>query len=197
MPYEGLDPFITEDDLSAYIGRDVTEDDMATIAVEAACTLLRNSAGQQLDLQEDEEVLVDGSGTDTILLPELPVVDVSEVSYVSVVPDTLIELEAETDYLVDRRNGALVRRSSTTFWSEGRGKYKVTYSHGFETIPADLRALALTVAARLYEQGVIKQETVGGYSATFAANDPVGLTRNELNLIAKYRPARSAATYEA
>lgn len=194
MPYEGLDPFITEAELTTYLGRNVTAEDLATLAVGAASDLIRNAVGARLDNVEDDIILVDGSGTDTILLPELPVTEVTEVNYVT--PDTDPELlDPAEDYLVDLRNGALVTRGGT--WLEARGNYEVTYSHGYTDIPADLRVLALTVAARIYDQGIVKQESVGGYSATFSSPESMALTARELNLVAKYRPVRSAPSYDA
>jgi hypothetical protein len=193
MPYEGLDPFIDEEDLSTYLGRDVTAEDLAWSAAVAACNMIRNAADQSFALVEDEEVLIDGSGTDTILLPELPVSDVTEVYDAD---DEL--LDPDEDYLVDKKRGALVRRSRTGVWTEGRGNYVVTYSHGYSAVPEDLRVLAMTVAARLYDQGLAKQESTGGHSITFASDDPVGLTRREKeSVVAKYRPVRSASTYDA
>lgn len=188
MPYEQLDSFITNEDLGAYLGRDLSEDAMAATAADAACAIVRGAAEQRFDIVDDEEVLVDGSGTDTLLLPELPVVDVTAV----LEGDT--ELDPAT-YIVDRARGAVVHKTGA--WRPGRGNFTVTYSHGFEEVPADVIIVALTVAARIYEQGIVKQESVGGYSATFASDDPVGLTRRERDIIAKYRPVRSAPTYDA
>lgn len=191
MPYEGLDPFITGADLSDYLGRDVTEDDAAAAAVAGACTLIRNSIDQRLDVVSDDVIFVDGSGTDTLLLPELPIVSVSAVTYRGTA------LSDETDFILNKRRGSLVARRARATWLKGRANYAVTYTHGYTAMPDDLRTLATHVAARFYDQGIVKLENVGGYRVMYAVDDAAGLTPRELSIVAKYRAVRAAESYDS
>lgn len=187
MPYEGLYPYIDRSDLGAYLRRDLTDDDLALIAIDSACTMIRNLASQRLDLVEDETILTNGEGTDVILLPELPIVSVSSVERDDVEVDS-------DDYLVAGKSGRLVKKSGV--WRSGKGNYSVTYTHGFSEIPSDLRVVTLQLAARIYDQGLAKAEQVGNYQITYAAPEPMGLSPRELSIVAKYRPMRSTDSYD-
>ena len=176
------DPFITVDELSDFRQREVNSfDPLAIIAVEAACDVIRAEAGQALDLVTDDVIQVNTDGeTDCILLPEGPVVDVTEV----LDPNDNV-LEEDTDYVVDLELGAVWKKSTRTNFARARQGYTITYSHGYDTdeFPPALKALALTVAARIYDQGPVSQETVGGVMQIYSAGEALSLTKNEKSLL--------------
>lgn len=189
MPYANQAPFLILADLGAYLRRDLADDDqLAIIACDSASHQLREAAGLVLYPPVTETILVDSAGTDILLLPELPVTDVLLVS-ASDVP-----LDADTDYFVSTDLGALVKRHGR--WIAGRGVYEVTYTHGWEEVPNALRVIALTLAARIYDQGLVQQETVGGSSVTYAAGESLGFSKRELDVIAKFRPGRKPNVYQ-
>ena len=64
--------FIDVDDLSAYLGRDVGDDDGAVICVDSACSMVQTLTEQDFEAATDT-VSLDGTGTDTVLLPQVPV----------------------------------------------------------------------------------------------------------------------------
>jgi hypothetical protein len=107
------DPFITLTDLSDYLGRDVSADDGAVIALDAACDICRDIAEQNFNAGTATFVL-DGTGTDSILLPQLPVVSVSGH----------VNGTAITDYTLNS-NGILFRGSvsseGSVYTASGRG----------------------------------------------------------------------------
>lgn len=172
-------PFISRVDLGDYLGRDLTDDARALQAIDSACDMIRSATGQRIDRVENETILLDGNGTDTILLPELPVVSVSSV-LVADQPYTWWVLTSE----------GVLRTKNGRWWLPGRGIVAVTYTHGYDEVPADLRMLALTLAARIYEQQLVKQESVGGYTATYSAEESLGFSKRERDIIAKYSPGR-------
>lgn len=177
--------FITVQDLSSYLGRDVTSDDGATFAIGAACDTVRSIAEQAFTYGTATETY-DGTGTDCILLRRLPVANAGTVS---------VDGAAVTDYMLSD-NGLLLRGTAGVLprptWPEGRQNVTVTYEHGYQdsSLPRDVRMVALSLASRLIVQGVAVQETVGDASVRYAgpASD---LTAGEQMILAKYRVIRS------
>ena len=188
------DPFITTADLGDYIGIDVTADGGALIAIDAACDICRDVADQTFNLGT-ATVTLDGTGTDMLLLPRLPVVNAGTVN----VGGTAI-----TDYVVDTDRGALVRKlpdegadywttvlPQNVVWPAGRQNVQVTYEHGYPDaeLPRSVRMVALTIASRLVIQGVAQYETVGDVQMRYGVNS-TDLTDGERRILYKYRDGR-------
>ena len=181
-------PFISRQDLSDYLGKDVTADAGAVIAVDSACQFVRTLTEQELDEVTSDTITVDGTGTDAIVLPELPVSTVGTVGLLDNDGGTTLV----TDYAVTD-NGVLLRNRGSatddfpaTFnWPVGRQNIQITYSHG-GTVPEDLRMVALSLASRMLVQGVASRETVGDSQIEYAT---VGtdMTNGEKAIIAKYK----------
>ncbi|MFJ9549080.1 hypothetical protein [Streptomyces erythrochromogenes] len=70
------------------------------------------------------------------------------------------------------------------------GSAVVTYSHGYATVPADVRAIVLTLAGRvLTNPSDLRQESAGSVSVTYAAETiGAGLAPIERDQLARYRP---------
>ena len=160
------DPLISTADLVNYIGRGGTTDPGIVIAVDAASDICRDVAGVTFNWAGTSTILLDGTGTDALLLPELPV---SAAGTVVVAGGTV------TDYVLND-NGILFRKQTgtdvdytETQWSRSDGLLGVvrtslvTYSHGYESadLPRSVRMVALAVASRLVIQGPAIVETVG------------------------------------
>lgn len=159
-----MDPFISRQDLTDYMGVDVTSDDGAIIAIDAACQIVRDVCGQTLDEVVDDEQVFDGTGTDCLVLPEVPVTEVSTVSI-----DDGTDLTEVTDWVLGRQ-GRLLRTSANgaAFWPLGRQNVIVTYSHGWSEVPESVRMVALAVANRIVVQGPAMNESIGGDSVAYA-----------------------------
>ena len=183
--------FISVDDLTDQVGRDLSADDGAVIAVDSACDIVRTITEQDFS-PISETVRLDGTGTDTILLPQVPV---SAAGTVVVNGGTL----TASDYAVTE-NGHLVRTDGTADWSTwtttvgptghwplGRGNVSVTYDHGYGgTVPSDVRAVALAIAARIVTQGGAIAETVGPVAKRYAVAS-TDLTNGERAILRKHR----------
>jgi hypothetical protein len=194
------DPFISRDDLSDYLGRDVTDDDGALIAVDSACETVRTLTEQDFNPVIGDEIDLDGSGTDTILLPQLPVSNAGTVVANGETLDGTIDFTFTED-------GHLIRTSGTALWStwsqgyspiaywpQGRRNITVTYDHGFQTageidVPSDIRKVALDLAYRNITQGNLKGETIGQVTKTYSVG-PTDLSANEMRIVQKYRTRR-------
>jgi hypothetical protein len=148
------DPFITRDDLTNYLGRDVSDDPGALIALDAACDTCRTLA-EQLFNADTTTITLDGTGTDALVLPQLPVNAAGTVTVAGT---------AVTDYTLSA-DGMLFRGSAGTdprpVWPRGRQNVTVTYDYGYEPsdLPRDVRMVALALASRLIVQGVAVEES--------------------------------------
>jgi hypothetical protein len=178
------DPFITPQDVVDYLGRGTATDPGLLIATDAACDMVRTVAEQQFNRGTTTYTL-DGSGTDALLLPELPVASAGTV---------VVNGAAVTDYTLNG-NGILYRGTAGGYprptWPEGRQNVTVTAVHGYEDVdlPRDVRMVALQAAARIAMQGVASEETVGATRIKYA-NAATDFTTNELRILRKYRRLR-------
>jgi len=185
------DPFVSTTDLVNYLGRGGTADPGMVIAVDAACDICRDVAEQSFNAGTST-VTLDGTGTDTLLLPELPVTAAGTV---------LVAGGTVTDYVLNG-NGILMRKQTgtdvdycdsyrTLKWPTGRQNVVVTYDHGYADadIPRSVRMVALSIASRLVVQGPALQESVGETSVRYGVNS-TDLTNGELRILRKHGQRR-------
>ena len=153
-------------------------------AVAEATEAIRNYCQQVISLVEDDEITLDvGAGQDVLFLPELPVIEVT-----SVVEDgeTLVA-GSDEDYQLGRY-GVLHRIGQN--WEEGVQTVTVTYTHGYATIPQDVRDVATRAASRVYQAGLKSAElegiagvqamSLGDYSVTFGSEGGGGVSEGVL-----------------
>lgn len=190
-------PFISRDDLSDYMRQDISASDIAGIVIDAACETVRTYIGRRLNYVEDDEITLDGSGTETLMLPEWPVIGTPVVEEDGV---------AFTDFVV--RGSRLVRTSG--IWMPGVATISVTYSHGYATseadvvadtgperVPSDLRDVALVLAAMDLSvsesrfNSVAARDTVGGATPQEGPGPPK-LTAEQERTLHFYRPMSMA-----
>jgi hypothetical protein len=174
--------FITETELSNHTGYDLAGDLAVQPILDAACDICRRIAEQPFNAATGTAVL-DGTGTDALLLPNLPVTAAGTV---------LVNGTAVTDYTLNS-NGILFRGTwtdTTATWPRGRQNVRVTYDYGYQTVPSDVRMVALAVASRLATQGQATEESVGDVRVRYAA-PPLDLTAGETLILSRYRQSRS------
>lgn len=177
------DPIVSRTDLSNYLydgNRDLSANDMALAAVDAASDACRTTSGQVINLVEDEELTLDGSGTDVLLLPQQPVVSVASII------DGNDETVDDDDWTLTSV-GTLVRPGGV--WTMGRQNFTVTYTHGWsdEDIPRDIRMVALSMAGRIFMQGPVVFESIGKRQMRYAG-PAMDFTKTELAILRKYKP---------
>jgi hypothetical protein len=186
-------PFVSRQDLSDYLGRNVNSDEGALIAVDAACEIVRTYAEQTFN-QGTDTITMDGTGTDALLLPELPVSAAGTVTVGGTLAGT-------ADYKLNG-GGVLFRVSNpdatgwqncagSLTWPTGRQNIEVTYDHGYadDDLPRDVRVVALMIASRLLVQGVASSEGIQGDTITYAT-PATDLTEGEKAILRKYKVAR-------
>jgi hypothetical protein len=176
------DPFITTADVVSYIGRGGPTDPAMVMAADAACDIVRDYTGQIFN-RGTSTVALDGTGTDAILLPQLPVRTAGTV---------LVNGAAVTNYVLSD-NGCLFRGTTSGYyqraaWPLGRQNVQVTYDHGFDTddFPRSVKRIALEIAARTVIQGPAVEESLGTVRVKYAAAS-TELTPTERLILDGYR----------
>lgn len=157
--------------------------------LEVASDLVRAEIDLDVDAATDDSLTLDGSGLDTLILPELPVSDIASVTLDDV------ELVVDDEYRLGA--GGILYRTDDDVWTLGRGNVEVVYSHGWDTPPEGLVNLVLLVADRLYASagtgGEVESETIGVYSYTTSTTDTdptEALTADERKLAQRFRAVR-------
>lgn len=187
---------ITIEDLSNYVGRDLSSDEGAVAAVSMACETVRTLTEQDFTPTIGETITLDGSGTDTLLLPQVPVTAAGTVTENGGTLDATLDYTFTADGRLLRTDGTATLTSwpdgygPSAYWSQGRQNITVTYDYGYaDSAPDDVRMVALALAHRLVTQGGAISETVGQVSKRYAAAS-TDLTNGEKAILRKYRQAR-------
>lgn len=188
--------FLTITEVGDYIGRDLSADDGAILAVSMACETVRSLTEQDFTPTVGATAILDGTGTDCLLLPQTPVTAAGTVT----VDGTALD---SGDYSFTT-SGELYRTDGTAtwadnggypanpvaYWPQGRRNISVTYDYGYAgSAPDDVRMVALAIANRLITQGGATQETVGQVSKRYAAAS-TDLTAGEKAILRRYKQPR-------
>lgn len=190
--------FATTDDLAAYLQQTV-DTASAQLALDSATALIQNYTRQTIFLVDNDTVTLTGNSA-VLLLPQRPVVGTPVVN--GLVPSAVYRFDPPDRLTYGIPSGNLAAAQYANGPDPVYGVWplqvSVTYSHGYATIPADIKAVCLSVAARSYDnpQG-LRGETIGSYSVQYAgAGDilvpGVALSGAEEQMLNRYR-RRSAS----
>jgi hypothetical protein len=136
----------------------------AELALASASAVIRKWTRQTITRVADDTAILRVIDCDELVLPQRPVVSVSEVKVNSLV---LHDWVLSVDRLL--RTGGWHRLPGTTTYPDP-GLVQVTYTHGWEEIPDEVRAVCLDLAsATLVNPSMLRQETIDDYSRTFAS----------------------------
>lgn len=170
--------FATEADLEALLQVAIPESASASAvrAIEGASAAIQGYCHQSLAYVADDVVTLTAEPFNRLLmLPELPVIDVT-----SVVEDgtTLVVSDDFAWYV----NGLLYRKNR--HWNSDFRNVVVTYSHGYQTIPVAVREVCARSAARAYQAGLraaasgavpgIQSQQIPDYTVQYAADTSPG-----------------------
>ncbi|MFF3552935.1 hypothetical protein ACFYXL_05905 [Streptomyces tsukubensis] len=166
-----LPPLATLDQLAGWMQRDRAELPAgAALVLDVASSVVRGEARQGFTRGTSSATLYPDRGA--VLLPQRPVIGVQSVRRgTELVP-------ADRWRLVRDRVHVLGDQAVT-----------VTYVHGYATVPGDVLAVVLTLAARvLGNPRDLRQESVGSVSVTYSA-ETIGasLAPADRDLLARYR----------
>jgi hypothetical protein len=172
--------FASVDDLADYLQTEFDEDDRvrATRLLESASSVIQRHARQTITLATSTVTLLP-TGTNLLMLPELPVIDVTSITDggSTVDPDSYLATSS----------GLLYAMPPTTKW---KNVVVVTYDHGYDPIPDDIAAVIIDMSARAWNnpRGVLSEQ-IGTYSARYPNNRTgLSLLPDEEQLVASYRP---------
>lgn len=184
--------FATADDFATLVNRTLSqaETDQVELLLDLATGAIKGWTHQQIELVEEDVVLLAGTWADDLELPERPVVAVSSVKVNGVA--IAGEGWAWNERQLLRQGGerafdsppgldwtAVVNGPSGSglSWAGPAATIEVTYDHGFEEIPEDVRVACLSIAMRyqvIYASGA---DLSAGFS----------LTEDDKALLRKYR----------
>lgn len=140
------------------------DEEQARLFLTLASAEARAYTGNGFEWVEGDTIRLNGTGSPVILLPEAPVAAIIEIKAAAGTADAAVladdSFDWDQDGVVELRRGVFFRR---------RRWYEVTYDHGFENIPDEVKGAVLGIAARgLENPDGVTQETLGAYSYTLA-----------------------------
>lgn len=198
-----LPPLATADDLATALGRFV-DPPQADLAIRRASARVRRHTNQTLTFVSQETATLEG-GTQVLQLPQRPlVVDTGNpLTVVELADFTGIEYQALESRDFTRDGNELTRgypwygaRTRLMGWPFNRTlgvwtrQVKVTYSHGYQTVPDDIADVVLDLAVmNLTNPLGLRSESIDDYSRTFASETIGGaqLTREHKAALRPYR----------
>jgi len=187
------EPLATDNDVAGRLGRDLTSDELARIDTLLAdvSAAVRAYAGQTFTQEQTTDLVTIRNRA--VRLPQQPITDVASavdqfgnnVPFIWITGDTMIALASSTWVNAFELNLYPWTRLS---------KVRVTYTHGYETVPDDVVAVVCSVIGRALgvspTQGGITSESITNYSYTIgsaAAQGPFGLMAEEKSVLDRYR----------
>lgn len=174
--------FCLPSELEDYLGRtlDTTETRQAELALELATGIIQSYTGQQIEAGTSTETFTSGP----VILRQFPVTAVVSVEVDGTVQDV-------DSYVLDS-SGVLRWK----WWLAPQPLYTATivveYDHGYDDIPADIRAVTLALASRGVgdtNSGRVLEEAIGTYRVKYAdesLGSGIALTEQDKTLLAPF-----------
>jgi hypothetical protein len=178
-----LPPFATATELAAVMQAPV-DSAAADLALASASAVIRKWTRQTITRVVDDVARLRIVDCAELVLPQRPVISVSEVK---------VQALALNDWVL---SGDRLLRAGGWRYLPGTSSYpdpgivQVTYTHGFDEIPDDVRAVCLDLAAStLANPSMLRQEAIDDYTRTFAAESLGlgGLSGAHKALLSDYR----------
>lgn len=176
-------------EFATYLQRDLTaeESDTAELVLDLVSAAIRSYTGQTItEATTTDRIKVTGG---RVRLPQRPVTEVDTVASI-----------AGTPLLVTWDAGPQVWLSSCLPVANGPGYRNaptyvdVTYTHGYATVPYDIKAVVLQVAGRAFgataDTTAVQSEGIGGYNYSIgaaAAQGAVGFLAGERAVLDRYK----------
>lgn len=145
---------ITTDELAAFMGRtfSASEAAQAQAVIDVVESAIESEAGVSFTPVLDEHIRIQADGHGIIELKRKPITALTSVSDVDGVAIDSVEFDG----------------LATLYNLFPNQVVDIVYSHGFGTVPRDIRGVALGSASRvMYNPSGLRQETVGAISVTY------------------------------
>lgn len=125
-------------------------------ALAAASARFRAAVRHHVSHVDDDTVVLDGTGSESLLLPHSPVTAVSAVVVEG--SDVTEQVQRSTEGMLRYPGG----------FPDTLGAVSVTYSHGYDPVPDEIADVVLSAAETAYAgAGDVASMTVGGEQVTF------------------------------
>lgn len=187
--------FATPDELATHMGLSFTAEDIdrAQLLLDNATGLIQSEARQTIEKVVGDVAELRGTWSRVLQLPERPVTAVSGVTLTDPA-GIAVPLTEGVDYSWDRlgrlrRLGSIIRipRPLEGYWGGELATVALTYTHGYQTAPPDIKAICLSAAARAFvnPEGAQSKQMGADHAVTFASG--VGLLASEERTARRYR----------
>lgn len=171
--------FATVADVAAFLQVGISTPEQSAAAARAlkeATSAIRSHCRQFISFYADDVVVLDSNGGSRLFLPELPVVEITAVI------ENGVTLTADIDYQLGQ-HGILHRVGAK--WVRGIQAVQVVYSHGYETLPDAIVAVATRAASRAYQSGLraagdeallgVQSKSLGDFSVAYTSESGGGV----------------------
>lgn len=175
---------VTPQGIAEFLGRTIDDNDfLANLMCSMASQAVRSYVNQMISFVDNDSVTIDGSGSDSLLVPEVPVVRINSVTTHDRWLDNETLLE-EDDFVVDNAHGILWRIDQEC-WPRGHKNITLDYDHGWDVgvdtdsvepednpidhVPADILLVALRVATR----GFLAGTSIEGGGSSIKASETI------------------------
>lgn len=193
LPAPPLPNLATVDELSAFMQQTIaTDDPTALFLLAVASGMIRRAVDQVITLVPGDLEYVDPINGSFAALKELPVLSVDQVE-ISIDGGLTWSAVPPGAYKVSRRTGTITARPGTGIrWPTDEESWRVTYGHGYNTVPPELAGVCTGLAGRYYATPIaVDMERIGQRQVKYNI-ESAGFTAMESMALAAYRPARSA-----
>lgn len=181
----------TVDDLASFVQSTLDPADPSpALYLSIASGMVRDYLQQEITQVVDDIVYCDPVGGSFVALDELPVGSVSLVETTADGGATWTTADPTT-YTVSRRTGLIFAKPYTgVCWPGDPESWRVTYTHGYATVPDTIKGICLSVAARGFSIPVgVDSERVGQRQVKYDLGE---LTDVQELALSRYRVARVA-----
>jgi hypothetical protein len=174
--------FVTVEELTDYlagVGESVPSN--AAQLIEMVSAVIQALArGQEIELHEDDELLLDGGDDGVLFLPQLPVIEVSTIS--------VGDADLTSEDFVWYPDGRLERVPDGAIWTKGRNNVAVTYSHGLDPVPDDIKLVCLQAIRELAKKSSsgVSSKTIGKFAVTYTELEVMAVVSEWQPIIDRY-----------
>ncbi len=137
-------PLVTKTEFKAYAGiTSTTQDSIIDSIIPKASELVKSLCNRSfVDYVNDAKVEYLDGGAMLMNVTELPIISIASLEYSSDYGATYVTLEEYTDYVWNRRDDTLRSITGRDFDNKPNA-YRITYTGGYEVLPADLKLAVL------------------------------------------------------
>lgn len=190
--------FATVEDLETYLGVEAgsLNAEQAQLMLDIATSAISDECGQTIALEEDDSIQLRGSWGRELWLPQRPIVAITSIAIDGIgIDSALYKFDVEGRVTWYRGSWASIGNLAEldvagSYWGGDEILIDVTYSHGYDPIPDNVRGVCLDMARRAVrtpDAGAIIQESIGSYSVAYSRDAASTITPGEKRRLRRYK----------